>query len=137
MTSTSSSSPKPGYILWILFTLLLKHPSPTSLAYYNNLKNLHRKAISTTKASHIIYKVDKLANDSKSINRISTKLLGRSLKALSPLSPLKNYDSSSRNISMINFPQPFPPFPPLSVCLLHGVLHPWRSPGLCSWSSHV
>ena len=49
----------------------LKHPFPTSIAYYNNLKNLHRKAISTAKASYITHKFDKLSNDSKSIHRPS------------------------------------------------------------------
>ena len=34
-----------------------KHPSPTSLVYYNNLKHLHRKSISTAKASHVTHKL--------------------------------------------------------------------------------
>ena len=59
----------------------LKHPSPTSLSYYNNIKNLYRKSISTDRASHITHKFDKLSNYSKSIHRFSAQLLGRSLKA--------------------------------------------------------
>ena len=62
----------------------LKHPSPTSLAYYNNLKNLHQKAISTTKASHITHKFDKLTNNCNSIHGLSAQLLGRSLKSPLP-----------------------------------------------------
>ena len=65
----------------------LKHPSPTSLDYYNNLTNLHRKTISTAKASHITHKFDKLTNDSKSIHIMSAQLLGRSLKA--PITPVE------------------------------------------------
>ena len=92
----------------------LKHSSPTSLAYYNNLTNLHRKAISTAKASHITHKFDKLANNSKSIHILSTQLLGRSLKPPIPLSPLENYHSSSTNLSIKNCPPTFPTLPPLS-----------------------
>ena len=35
----------------------------------------------------------------------------------SPLSPLKNYHSSSTNLLMTNFPPPFPTFPSLSIQL--------------------
>ena len=62
----------------------LKYPSPTSLAYYNYLKNLYRKALSTAKASQITHKFDKLSNDSKSIHILSDQLLGRSLKSPLP-----------------------------------------------------
>ena len=65
----------------------LKHPSPTSLAYYNNIQNLHRKAISTAKAFHITHKFEKILNDSKSIvyiHILSAQLLGCSLKAHLP-----------------------------------------------------
>ena len=62
----------------------LKHPCPTSLAYYNNITNIYRKAISTAKTSHITHKFDKLSNDSKSIHRLSAQMLGRSLKAPLP-----------------------------------------------------
>ena len=81
---------------------------------YNKLKNLHRKTISTAKASHITHKFDKLANDSKSIHRLSAQLLGRSLKAPLPTVTPKNYNSSSIHLSTTNFPPPFPPFPHLS-----------------------
>ena len=58
--------------------------SQTSLPYYNNLTNLHRKVISTAKAFHITHKFDKLSNDSKSIHRLSDQLIGCSLKAPLP-----------------------------------------------------
>ena len=41
------------------------------------------------------------------------------IKHLSPLSPLKNFHAFSTNLSMTNFPLPFPPFPPMSFPLLH------------------
>ena len=94
----------------------LKHPSPTSFAYYNNLKNIHRKAISITKASH----KSSPTNSTISLMTVSSytdfllNCLVVHLNPLSPLSPLKNYQSSSKNISMKNFPPPFPPFPPVS-----------------------
>ena len=102
---------KPKRILRKAEKSYLKHPSPTSLAYYNNLKNLYLKTISTAKASHITHKFDKLTNDSKSIHRLSAQLLDRSLKA-SPISPLKNYHSSSTNYQLQT--PLFPPFPPKS-----------------------
>ena len=62
----------------------LKHPSPNLLTSYNNLKNIHRKAITTAKATHITLKFNKLSNGSKSIHRLFAQLLGRSLKAHIP-----------------------------------------------------
>ena len=46
----------------------LKHPSPTSLTSYNNLKNIYRKSITTANATHITLKFHNLSNDSKSIH---------------------------------------------------------------------
>ena len=65
--------------------LYLKHPSPTSLASYNALKNTYRKAITTAKASHISLKFAKISNDSKSTHILSSQLLGRTLKAPLPI----------------------------------------------------
>ena len=92
----------------------LKHPSPTSFTYYDNLNNLHRKASSTAKDTHITHKFDKLANDSMSIHRLSAHCLVVHLKPLSPLKTLKNYHFSSKNLSTTNFSPPFTPFPSLS-----------------------
>ena len=108
----------------------LQHPSPTSLAYYNNLKNIHRKSISTAKASHITHKFYKLSNDSKSIHRLSAQLLGCSLKSPLPTVtpeelPLlfdKSFnDKLSTTLSTL---------PTLILCL-----HPTTDPSLTSQST--
>ena len=99
----------------------LKHPSPTSLTSYNNLKNIHRKAITTAKATHITLQFNKLSNDSKSIHRLSAQLLGRSLKAPLPTTipeqlPLlfDKYFNDKLSITLSTLPTPIIPTTPIT-----------------------
>ena len=57
------------------------HHTPDLLLKYNMLKNQYRKQIISAKNAHISMKFNLLENDSKSIHRLSAKLLGRSLNA--------------------------------------------------------
>ena len=84
------------------------------------MKNIHRKAITTAKATHITLKFHKLANDSKSIHRLSAQLLGRSLKAPLPNTTHEQlsllFDKAFNDkLSATFLPFPPPPYAPLST----------------------
>ena len=109
----------------------LKHPYPTSLTSYNNLKNIHRKAITTAKATHITLKFHKLSNDSKSIHRLSAQLLCPSLKAPLPTTTAEQLsllfdkvfnDNLSATLSALPTPTLCPtpiPFPSSLILSIH------------------
>ena len=63
----------------------LNHPTDNSLLHYKTLKNTYRKQITTAKNSSIASKFSSIYKDSKSIFRLSAKLLGRSLKPPLPV----------------------------------------------------